>query len=137
MARYSLDQSTRILSLVKAIAHEFVERRRQHRQMMRVRDELESSSTPEGLRQSLSDLDAMICENSSAITLSNSELEDLGLTILRQQPLTVHFPGRTRNGNVVFCWQEGEETLCHGHAIGEEEEPRRPLKVRVVDTHKA
>ena len=137
MARYSLDQSNLILPLVKAIAHEFIERRGQHRQLTRLRKELENSSTPEGLGQSLANLDAMIFEHSTAISQSNGELEALGLTILRRQPLTVHFPGRTRSGKVVFCWQEGEESLCHGHAIGEEEEPRRPLKVRIVDTHKA
>jgi len=137
MARYSLDQSSKILPFVKAIAQEFVERHRQHRRLRRTREQLSNAHTPEGLSQSVADLDAMIFQHAAAIAQSNKELEDLGLTILRQQPLTIHFPGRTRNGNVVFCWQEGEDSLCHGHAIGEEEDPRRPLKVRVVDAHKS
>ena len=137
MARYSLDQSSKILPLVKAIAQEFTERHQQHRRLRRTREQLSLAQTPEGLGQALANLDAMIFEHATAIAQSNKELEELGLTILRQQPLTIHFPGRTRNGNVVFCWQEGEDSLCHGHAIGEEEDPRRPLKVRVVDAHKS
>lgn len=136
MARYSLDQSTAILPLVKAIAREFVDRRSRRRMLARIRDELERSVTPEGLDRSLTDLNAVIFEHTSAIARANTELEDLGLTVLRQQPLTIHFPGRTRTGNVVFCWQEDEDSLCHGHAIGEEEDPRRPLQVRIIDTHK-
>jgi hypothetical protein len=49
---------------------------------------------------------------------------------MRMNPVTIHFPGISRNDKLVFCWQEGEKTLCHGHAVGEEEDPRRPLRVR-------
>ena len=136
MARYTLDQSTTILPLVKTIAREFVERREQRRLLIRERELLSNAATPEGLKLSLTELDATIFNHSNGLARANEELEDLGLEVLRQQPLTIHFPGRTRTGNVVFCWQEGEESLCHGHAVGEEEEPRRPLQVRIIDTHK-
>ncbi len=136
MARYTLDQSTTILPLVKTIAQEFVERREQRRLLIRERELLSNAATPEGLNLSLTELDANIFSHSNGIARANEELEELGLQVLRQQPLTIHFPGRTRTGNVVFCWQEGEESLCHGHAVGEEEEPRRPLQVRIIDTHK-
>lgn len=136
MDRYTLDQSTSILPLVKTIAQEFVERREQRRFLMRQRELLSNSTTPEGLKDSITELDAAIFEHSSGLTRANEELEELGLEVLRQQPLTIHFPGRTRTGNVVFCWQEGEDSLCHGHAVGEEEDPRRPLQVRIIDTHK-
>ncbi len=136
MARYTLDQSTTILPLVKTIAQEFVERREQRRLLIRERELLSNAATPEGLNLSLTELDANIFNHSNGIARANEELEELGLQVLRQQPLTIHFPGRTRTGNVVFCWQEGEESLCHGHAVGEEEEPRRPLQVRIIDTHK-
>ena len=58
------------------------------------------------------------------------ELETLGGSILRLNPLTVHLPGATRSGEIVFCWQAGEEHICHGHLPGQEDEPRRPLRVR-------
>ncbi len=134
MARYTLDQSTTILPLVKAITQEVIERRKDRRRLVRTRGELEAAATPEGLKHALAELDATIFEHDGALEHSQSELEELGLTVLRLNPLTVHFPGRTRTGNVVFCWQEGEASLCHGHAVGEEEEPRRPLKVRIVDS---
>ena len=79
---------------------------------------------------------AIILDHDIGIERASHEVECLGLSLLRQNPLTIHFPGRTRTGSVVFCWQEGEDSVCHGHAVGEEEEPRRPLKVRIIDTHK-
>ena len=136
MAQFTLDQSSALLPLVRSIGDEIVERRGQKHRMVRIRDELESVATPEGVTGSLADLDARIFEHDTGIRHAVEEIEDLGLSLLRLNPLTIHFPGRTRTGNVVFCWQEGEDSLCHGHALGEEEEPRRPLKVRVVDAPK-
>ena len=133
MAEFTLDQCSALLPLVGAIADEIVERRGEQQRLVRLRDRLESTNSPEGLTNSLSELDARIFELDSGLARSIAELENLDLKLLRVDPLTIHFPGRTRNGEVVFCWQEGERSVCHGHAIGEEEEPRRPLKVRVVD----
>ena len=133
MAQFTLDQSSALLPLVRTIADEVVERRGEKHRLIRVRDELESAASPEGLTRSLADLDARIFEHETGIRRSVAEIEGLGLSLLRLNPLTIHFPGWTRTGKVVFCWQEGEDFLCHGHALGEEEEPRRPLKVKVVD----
>ena len=137
MASFTIDQSTSLLPLVRAIADEVIERRNDRQELTRLRDKLESSRTPEGLLQALAALDARIFEHDTALRHNTAELEGLGLTVLRFQPLTIHFPGHTRNGEVVFCWQEGEDSLCHGHEVGEEEEPRRPLKVKVIDSPKA
>lgn len=132
MARLSLDQSSAILPLIKAVAGEMIERRAERRHLSRMRDQLEKATTPEGLTTALYDLDARIFEHDRGLARATEELEQMGLTLLRLKPLTIHFPGRTRTGQVVFCWQEGETSVCHGHAIGEEEEPRRPLKVRII-----
>lgn len=132
MARLSLDQSTAILPLIKSVADEMIERRTERRNLSRMRDKLEHATTPEGLTAALADLDARIFEHDHGIARATDELEQMGLTLLRLNPVTIHFPGCTRTGKVVFCWQEGEMSVCHGHAIGEEEEPRRPLKVRII-----
>ena len=59
------------------------------------------------------------------------KLEELGMTVFRVNPLTIHIPGNSKNGPVVFCWQEGEgSNVCYGHPVGEEREQRRPLKVK-------
>ena len=42
----------------------------------------------------------------------------------------VHIQGQSRTGPVVFCWEEGEPNVCFGHAIGEEDDARRPLKLK-------
>ena len=47
-------------------------------------------------------------------------------------PLTVHIPGQSRSGPVVFCWEEGEDSVCFGHPLGEEQEARRPLKLKAI-----
>ena len=132
-ANFSLDEANSHLPLVRAIADEILERRKIRRRLMRQRERLEVAATPEGLTLALSDLDARIFEQDQAIDRCQEELRDLGLVVLRTNPLTIHYPGETRNTHVVFCWQEGERSVCHGHAVGEEEEPRRPLKVRITD----
>lgn len=127
---YTLQEANRVLRLVRAIAVEAVERRTSRRAMARQREQLEAAITPEGLRGELAELDARIWEHDEALARCRKELEDLGMTVLRTNPLTVHIPGTSRRGEVVFCWQEGEGSVCFGHPVGEEEHQRRPLRVR-------
>ena len=136
--RYSLKEANEVLKLVRVIAAEMLERRNERRRLARRREQLESAATPEGLRSELAELDARIWEHDEALHGCKHELEDLGLTILRTNPLTVHIPGRSLPSNrvsgstsqeVVFCWQEGEDAVCFGHPCGEEEHQRRPLRV--------
>ncbi len=132
-ATFTLDEANSHLPLVRAIATEIMERRKLRRRLTREREGLEAAATPEGLTLALSDLDARIFEQYQGQQSGHKELGEIGHLVLRTNPLTVHFPGETRNSQVVFCWQEGERSVCHGHAIGEEQEPRRPLKVRITD----
>lgn len=137
--RYTLKEANEVLKLVRVIAAEMLERRNERRRLARRRDQLETAETPEGLRSELAELDARIWEHDEALYNCKHELEDLGLTVLRTNPLTVHIPGRSLPANsritsaksqdVVFCWQEGEDDLCFGHSLGEEENQRRPLRV--------
>ena len=135
--RYTLKEANQVLKLVRVIANEMLERRTDRRRL----DQLEAAETPEGLRSELSELDARIWEHDEALYHCKHELEDLGLTILRANPLTVHIPGRSKPKktlkmsaasevqDVVFCWQEGEKEVHFGHPLGEEEHQRRPLRV--------
>jgi hypothetical protein len=161
MLTYSLHEANDLLKLVRVIAAEMLERRSDRRRLARNREQLEVADTPEGLRKELAELDARIWEHDDVLRSCKIELEDLGLTVLRTNPLTVHIPGRSlptkagrtaktgmathvegtakrllskgrdRNGTteVVFCWQEGESSVCFGHPMGEEEHQRRPLRV--------
>ena len=148
--RYTLKEANQVLKLVRVIANEMLERRNDRRKLARRRDQLEMAETPEGLRSELAELDARIWEHDEALYHCKHELEDLGLTVLRTNPLTVHIPGRsvpkkgrktaaaktstarassTPSQDVVFCWQEGEDDVGFGHPLGEEEHQRRPLRV--------
>ncbi|MBM4063396.1 MAG: DUF2203 family protein [Planctomycetes bacterium] len=127
---YTLPEANRVLRLVRAIAAEMVERRNAKRILAREREELEAAITPEGLRGELAELDARIWEHDEGVARCHKELEQLGMTVLRTNPLTVHIPGESRSGTVVFCWQEGEGAVCFGHPLGEEEDRRRPLRLR-------
>lgn len=128
--RFTLAQSNSMLPLVRAVTSEVIERRNRRRTLLRQRDDLERAHTPEGLAQALSDLDAAIYDQEDAILAACRELEAYGLDVLRLNPLVIHFPGRTREGALVFCWQEGDSEVAHGHPPGEEQEPRQPLRVR-------
>ncbi|MCA8950304.1 MAG: DUF2203 family protein [Planctomycetes bacterium] len=128
---YSLPEANEAIKLVGAIAGEWLERREQRRVLDRRRRQLEEVSTPEGLRDELAELDARIWEHDEGVARCRQELEDLGMTVFRANPLTIHIPGSSKNGPVVFCWQEGEgHNVCYGHPVGEEREQRRPLKVK-------
>jgi hypothetical protein len=127
---YTLPEANQALRLVRAIAAEVVERRTARRALARQRDQLEAAVTPEGLRSELAELDARIWEHDEAMARCRKELDDLGMTVLRLSPLTVHMSGTSRRGEVVFCWEEGEGSVCFGHPIGEEKHQRRPLRVR-------
>jgi hypothetical protein len=127
---YSLPEANQALKLVRAIAAELIERRQARRALSRKREQLEAAVTPEGLRGELAELDARIWEHDEGISRCKAELEDLGMTVLRTNPLNVHIPGTSKNSDVVFCWQEGETSLCYGHPVGEEREQRRPLRLK-------
>jgi hypothetical protein len=126
---YTLPEANQALKLVRAIAAELLERRTARRLLAREREQLEAAATPEGLRSELAELDARIYEHDEGLQRCRHELEDLSMTVLRTNPLTVHIPGTSRSGAVVFCWQEGESSVCFGHPLGEEEHQRRPLRV--------
>ena len=131
---YTLPQANAALKLVRAIANEWLERRAVRRTLDRQRRQLENAETPEGLRSELAELDARIWEQDEGIANCRGELEDLGMSVFRVNPLTIHIPGHSKKGPVVFCWQEGEgESVCFGHPIGEEREQRRPLKVKTSE----
>jgi hypothetical protein len=129
---YTLQEANAALPLLRAIAAEVIERRTLRRQLHRQREQLEDAATPEGLVQELAELDARICEQDEGMFLARRELEDLGMTVLRPNPLTVHIPGFSKSGPVTFCWQEGEDNVCFGHPVGEEKEQRRPLRLRAI-----
>lgn len=93
--RYTLKEANQVLKLVRVIANEMLERRNDRRKLARRRDQLETAETPEGLRSELAELDARIWEHDEALYHCKHELEDLGLTVLRTNPLTVHIPGRS------------------------------------------
>lgn len=126
---YTLPEANQVLRLVRAIAAELVERRSARRHLARQREQLEAAETPEGLRSELAELDAQIWAHDEALHQCRHELEQLGMTVLRTNPLTVHIPGTSRTGEVVFCWEEGESSVCFGHPVGEEAHQRRPLRV--------
>jgi hypothetical protein len=129
---YSLAEANAILPLLRSIAAELVERRDSRRRWQRCRAQLEAARTPEGLRDELAEMDARIYEQDEGLHRARLELSELGMKVLEELPLTVHLQGHSRSGPVVFCWQEGETAVCYGHPLGEEEDQRRPLRLKAV-----
>lgn len=126
---YSLPEANQALKLLRAIAAELLERRNLRRALGRQREQLEAAATPEGLRSELAELDARIWEHDDGMRRCRDEIEKLSMTVLRTNPLTVHIPGISKSGEVVFCWEEGEASVCFGHPVGEELHQRRPLRI--------
>ncbi|MCA8942665.1 MAG: DUF2203 family protein [Planctomycetes bacterium] len=129
--RYTLAEAERMIPLITSIAQEIAERHRIRQELHRRRSELEAEVTPEGLSTAIADLTTEAFEQSEGIRRAIDELVGLGLTVLRLNPVTIHIPGRSVSGPLVFCWQSGDAGIDHGHRIGEEDDHRRPLKVSV------
>lgn len=127
---YTLAEANQILPLVRVIAREFSERRSLRRSMRKERDLLEEAQTPEGLRSELAELDARIAEQDEGLFRCRREFEAMGMKVLQSNPLTIHIRGQNRTGEVVFCWEEGEANVCHGHECGHEQDGRRPLRLK-------
>jgi hypothetical protein len=129
---YTLQEANAAIPLLRTLAVEFAERRNSRRLLARERHQMEQAKTPEGLSQELAELDARIYEHDEVLFACRREFEALGMKILRPMPLTIHIPGESRSGAVVFCYEEGEDRICYGHPLGEEEDQRRPLRQKAV-----
>ncbi|MAD33055.1 MAG: hypothetical protein CMJ88_04790 [Planctomycetes bacterium] len=139
--RYTIEQANEALKLVRVIAAELMERRDTRREMASRRSDLEAAAKPERLRSQLAELDARIWEQDEALLRCRRELDDLGMKVFRDDPLTIHIPGRglpklTRRGQViepgrelVFCWKEDETGVEFGSNTGDDEQQREPLPV--------
>ena len=127
---YTLPEANQILPLVRAVAREYHERRSLRQALRKERDMLERAVTPEGLRLELSELDARIAEQDEGLFRCRREFEAMGMKVLQSNPLTIHIRGQNRTGECVFCWEEGEANVCHGHECGHEQDGRRPLRLK-------
>ena len=74
----SLDQANQLLPLLRGIAKEILDRRKQRQKLHRLRSKLEKARTPEGLTTALCNLDSRIFEHDQGLKLAQKELEDLG-----------------------------------------------------------
>jgi hypothetical protein len=118
---------------LRSIGAEVRALRTERRELDRLVKELESEadrSTSEGVESALTEAQFRQREVQWQLRRCEQETQALGLTVQSLNPFTVHIPGRTRSGELVFCWEEGERTIGHGHELGEENEPRRPLRIR-------
>ncbi|MEM7199994.1 MAG: DUF2203 family protein [Planctomycetota bacterium] len=133
MHKFTLAQCNAILPLVRAVAGEIAERRRHRSSLLRERAALRKARTPEGLTEAVGVLDGQVCEEEDGIHRACRELQRYGLSVVRLNPLVVHFPGKAQKGDevddMVFCWQEDEPAVSHAHPQGQEQEPRFPLKL--------
>lgn len=132
--RFTLKEANEAVPLLASIAREIEERRAELRELHRQHAALEKAQTPEGLDGAIADLEARLHEVERGLRDALTELKEFGAHVLRMTPLTVHLPGRTRNKDIVFCWQVGETQIDHGHPEGHEEDPRRPLQIRLNHT---
>lgn len=125
----TLNEAKALLPLIKAIAAELHDRAAEKRRAEVTLDSLEKARSPEGLCLSRAELQDSIEASEAGIARGRIELERLGVQLQKLRPVTIHIPGRSQKDRLVFCWQEGDSTINHGHARGEEDDPRRPLRI--------
>ena len=133
--KYTLEVANHLIPFINAVAGEVRERRIERDGLTSTIEELEttaSRTSPEGFHIAVADFALRIRELDRSMDECRKELEKLGLSVQRMDPLTVHIPGSTRSGELVFCWEEGEPQIQHGHESGEEDNPRRPLKTKAT-----
>lgn len=128
--RRTLNECKAMLPLVVRVAAEISSRVRELKSAEDVIARLSLVRTPEGVGDSLSCAEDEAERAQAGIDRCKLELKSLGLRVTRVVPVTVHFPGHDPQRTLTFCWKEGDETICHGHATGEENEPRRPLRIK-------
>ena len=130
---YTLKLANELLPLLHSIAAEVRALRTERRELDRMVKELEDEEgarTSEGVESSLTEAQFRLRELNWQLRCCEQEVQTLGLTVQNMNPFTIHIPGQTRSGELVFCWEEGEGAISHGHETGEENEPRRPLRIR-------
>ncbi len=119
--RLNLTEARTLIPLLRSISTEIRDRRTRLRSLQRLHAELTQRAeriTNEGFLIAGQDLDAAIAVERRGIESALREIKHLGLRVPSQRPLVVHIPGRTSNGDVVFCWEEGEEQLeRNGNAV--------------------
>ena len=130
---YTLKLANGLVPLLQSIAQEVRALRTERRELDRMVRELEreeQSHTPEGVESSLTEAQFRLREIAWQLRRCEQEIQGLGLTVQNLNPFTVHIPGLTRSGELVFCWEEADRVVSFGHEVGEEGEPRRPLRIR-------
>ena len=112
--RKDLSEARSMIPLLRSISCEIRERRIALARAEALRSELlerASKSTNEGFIIALQDLECEIATCRRGIDSALTELNSLGLKVPCIRPLVVHIPGRTSEGDVVFCWEEGDEAF--------------------------
>jgi hypothetical protein len=109
--RHDLASARRLLPLIRVITSEVRERREMLTELRETQRQLQNSSlrSPEGLSLALADLDHEIRIEERGLDEAVAEFGQLDLEVRSLDPLVIHIPGRTSEGDVVFCWEEGRQ----------------------------
>ncbi len=132
MARryFTPSEANELLAEVRPLAESLVE----HRQGMRLAAERRARLTARIAGnggdldpQEPSELDEQFQRESHAVTQAAERLERLGVLVKDLDRGLVDFPALHEGGEVLLCWQVGEDEVAHWHGVDEGFAGRKPL----------
>jgi hypothetical protein len=139
---YTPDEATLMLPLVSRIADDIVATYARVHQALRELEaakarhaEAEAASTgtevphPDDRATALARLDATVARRLDAFQGLVEEIEALGGTVKDYERGCIDFYGEVDGEIVYLCWQRGEESISHWHALDEGYADRHPIEV--------
>ena len=128
-ATFTTADANRALPLVRSIVEDLVADYAKMRDADRERRALEVESA--GSAASARQIEALKTEASdrrSRVEGYLKELGDLGLEVKDPERGLVDFPAERHGQAIYLCWQYGETSVCHWHAVDKGFSDRRPVE---------
>ena len=113
MKRYSASQANRLLPLLRSVAREIGQLRKERREVTLLIQDLEEAGrlSPEGFDQALGDAYARLSRTAEGFRRCVQELFRLGVYLRKTHPVVLQIPGLFQGKKVTFSWEEGESQV--------------------------
>jgi hypothetical protein len=130
--RFTVDEATRTLPLVRRIVDDVVVRHREWRDKILELDLVSSSAKSGEPRERAEKLEREAQKLAKEIDSYQRELEELGILLKDRRQGLVDFPSEMNGRAVLLCWRPGEAEVQYWHDEDAGFAGRRPLQPTAV-----